>query len=704
MRQTLKSCFVLLAFAVFAFPAWAQPADQSTEKRVALVIGNANYQAKPLQTPANDGGLIAQTLQAAGFDVSGARDLDEDSLRHAVRDFVEKVSASGPNTVAFVYFGGYGVQLEGENYLVPVDVGRDADAPSRSVRVADFLRPLSALQLKLGMIVLDAARLSPFSVSGQTLAGGLALLEPVPNMMAAFNAAPGTAAPDEKGPYGAYAQALAEMMREGGLSPGEVFERVRLRVNEATKGAQVPWNSVAPETSFVFFQRAADAPRPPAPVEQTAAVRSKPIRSLGPKDGYLAAVRRDTLPAYEEFVAAYPSDAMAKRVRALAAARREAIIWRRTRIADTPNAYWTYLRRYPHGPHAWDARRRLAEIAAALEPPPYFDPIDYDVPPPPPEEIIYIDRPVLIFDDPEFGFAPPPPPPIYFLPPPPPDFVVLPPPVVFVEPFILPIPAFVPIPVFVNPPSDVLPPANNIVFNNIHNTIVVNNATNVVTVKNQSGQVVSTAPLKATAPGAPTVPAVGASLPPFVAQKAAQTAPAQPCAPPQAAPGTAPGAAPGAPGRAPGILPVPVPVPIPGKGQPALGVPGQAPPPAPATPGAPPTAAPALPAPGVKPPAGGAPPPTAAPAPSPPATTAPSPPGDHKLPTPPAPAKPGGTPPTAAPAAKPPPPVDVAPPPVRQAPPPVHVAPPPVRQAPPPVDVAPPPVRQAPPPVDVAPP
>src|SRR6202158_5586538 len=84
-----------------------------SEKRIALVIGNANYQAGALPTPANDAGLIAQTLQAAGFDVVGARDLDEDSLRHAFRDFVEKASSSGPDTVAFVYFSGYGLQLEG---------------------------------------------------------------------------------------------------------------------------------------------------------------------------------------------------------------------------------------------------------------------------------------------------------------------------------------------------------------------------------------------------------------------------------------------------------------------------------------------------------------------------------------------------------------------------------------------------------------
>src|SRR6516162_1784952 len=101
------------------------------QKRIALVVGNSGYQTGPLKTAANDAGLIAQTLQAAGFDVVGARDLDEDSLRSAFRDFVEKASGSGPDTVAFVYFSGYGLQLEGENYLVPIDasISRDSDVP-----------------------------------------------------------------------------------------------------------------------------------------------------------------------------------------------------------------------------------------------------------------------------------------------------------------------------------------------------------------------------------------------------------------------------------------------------------------------------------------------------------------------------------------------------------------------------------------------
>ena len=423
-------------------------AAQQPEKRIALVVGNAAYAKSPLATAANDAGLIAQTLQAAGFDVIGARDLDGDTLRKSFRDFIQKAESSGPDTVAMVYLAGYGLQLAGENYFVPVDsaINRDTDVPIEALRTGDYIRQLASLPLKAGIVVLDAARQQPF-VNGQ-IASGLALVEADPHMLIAFNAAPGTVAPAEQGPYGVYAQSLAEMIRTGGLPLPEVFNRVRLRVNEASKGAQVPWDSQKVDAAFTFFERAPDAPAAPPP-DQVAAIRSKPIRDLGVQDAYAAVLERDTLPAYEDFLAAYPDDPMAKRVRAIAAARREAITWRRTYRADTPNAYWSYLQRYPRGPHAADARRRLAILTAPLEPPPTFDVIDYDVPPPPPEEFIYVDRPVLAFGDPEFDFVPPPPAPVYYLPPPPDDFVVLEPPPPPIGLFILPQPIFVPIPVYV---------------------------------------------------------------------------------------------------------------------------------------------------------------------------------------------------------------------------------------------------------------
>jgi uncharacterized caspase-like protein len=385
----LRLLQVALAVTTLVFASSASA--QKTEKRIALVIGNGAYQAEALPTSANDAGLIAQTLQAAGFDVVGARDLDQDTLRRTFRDFLDKASASGPDTVAFVYLSGYGVQLEGENYFVPVDakIARDTDVSVEAVRMSDYIRPLAALKLKANVIVLDAARAHPFAKSGQSVASGLSLVEPDKGMLIAFNAAPGTVAPQEKGPYSAYAQALAEMIRTGGLPVGQVFDQVRLRVNEVTKGGEVPWNASKIDAPFVFFDRGPDAPPPAVSNEQVSSIRSKPIRDFDAQDAYVAALERDTLQGYLDFLAAYPRDPMATRIRAIVAARREAITWRRTRNVDTPQAYWSYLRRYLRGPHVSDARRRLAYLSAAFEPPRSFAVITYDVPPPLEEEVIY---------------------------------------------------------------------------------------------------------------------------------------------------------------------------------------------------------------------------------------------------------------------------------------------------------------------------
>ncbi|GEO99353.1 caspase family protein [Methylobacterium haplocladii] len=514
----------VLSSFLLASLARAEPVPGGSEKRIALVVGNAAYRAGELATPANDAGLVAQTLQGAGFDVVGARDLDEDSLRRAMRDFTDKAAASGPDTVAFVYLAGYGLQLNGENYFAPVDaqIASAADVPVRALRLSDYKRQLAAIPLKARFVVFDAGRTAPFAKTGDPLAGGLALTEAEPGSLIAFNAAPGTVGPQEKGPYGAYAQALVEMIREGGLPPAELFDRVRLRVSETTQGGEVPWSASRIEGGFEFFKRAADAP-PVSDPAKIAALNARPLREIGPQDAYASCLQRDSLQGYQEFVSAYPRDALAKRVRVLIAARREALTWRRTYLADGPDGYWSYLSRYPRGPHAWDARRRLRELAVALEPPPHFAMLAYDVPPPPPEEIVYVERPAVYFDDPYYDLAPPPPPPVFFLPPRPAYIVDLaPPPPVYVE-YALPAPAFVPMPAYVVAPAFIVPPPNNVYFENIHNTTVINeiNQQNGAFVRDRRGPSVQALGAGAVAGAAAGLAISRVALPPALQQRAA---------------------------------------------------------------------------------------------------------------------------------------------------------------------------------------
>ena len=428
MLQRLNAVFaaiVVLAFGLLALAAEAQ--QPAPNPRIALVIGNATYRDAALATTANDAGLVAQTLQAAGFDVVGARDLDGQSLRTALRDFLQKASAAGPDMQAFVYLSGRAVQYNGDNYFVPVDaqINRDADVPIEAIRIADFSHALAATPGRARIIVLDAARANPYAAQGSPLAPGLALVDPERGELLAFNAAPGTLAGDEEGPYGVYGKTLSGAIRQGGVDIAQAFDQTRVSVNAETQGALLPWSASKLDGPFYVFERAADAPPPALSFAQT---ERRPISSFPAADAYAAAVERDTLKGYREFLAAYPNSDQARRVRAILAVRREAAYWRRTVGADTPRAYWTYLHTYPKGPHIPDARRRLAMLSAEFEPPADFRPETFaDLPPPPPDELVYDDRPIYAFDD--FG-PPPPPPPVQYvyvedddwrdLPPPPP--------------------------------------------------------------------------------------------------------------------------------------------------------------------------------------------------------------------------------------------------------------------------------------------
>ncbi|MCI4680516.1 caspase family protein [Rhodoblastus acidophilus] len=534
----MRSSPVAALFGVVAlFGAMIAPSSaQQLEKRIALVIGEGGYAASALATAPNDAGLVAQTLQAAGFDVVGARDLDTQGLREALREFVGKAQNSGPDTVAMLYFAGYGLQSGGENYLAGVDahIATAADVAINAVRVSDFLQPLAALPLKARIVVLDAARKNPFAASGQPLAGGLALMQPDDGTLIALNAAPGTIGPEEPGPFGVYAKALVEMIKAGGAPVNDMFDRVRMRVSEATQGAQIPWSASRVALPFMFFDHTAEAPTDQR--DMFGQLLSKPIASFGPRDAYLAAVARDTLEGYQEFLTAFPNDPLAARVRAILAARREATIWRETCAVGTAPAYWTYVKRYPRGPHVYDARRALVHLDTAVEPPPTFEEIDYDVPPPPPDEIIYVEQPVIYFDDPIWAFPPPPPPPIIYFVAAPFWFAALPPPLPPVAAFVLPIPTYYPVAAWVAPPPYVAPAPTNVFIANIHNTVVVNQAANTVTVTNAAGQILPTSPANIASPPAggglhPGVAAAAVALPAAAALRAmTPKAPALPAA------------------------------------------------------------------------------------------------------------------------------------------------------------------------------
>ncbi len=400
----------LVAFLTIALAGAAVGAARAEgpQRRIALVVGNSAYEAAPLETPANDAALVAQALREAGFEVEGARDMGEADLRRSLRRFVDKAAQAGPDAVAFVYLAGYGVQYEGENYFAPVDArpGSPADVPSMTLRLSDTLRRLDALPMKARIVVLDAARAVPFARGGGGLAPGLGLVEAAEGSLVAYNAAPGTVAPEGRGPYGAYARALVEMLRQGGLASDEVFDRVRLRVAEETKGAGVPWEASRLQGDLVLVPRAPGSPEPVG--ADVSDLRYRPMWELDSRQAFAATLQRDTVQAYEEFLTIFPDDPLARRVRALLAARREAATWREARLADRPQSYWTYLARYPRGAHAKEARRRLSALGVPREPAPGFAEAEFGVAPPAPGELAYAGDPSPYLTDPSLGVPPAP--------------------------------------------------------------------------------------------------------------------------------------------------------------------------------------------------------------------------------------------------------------------------------------------------------
>src|SRR3954467_1100159 len=262
MLRKLLSGFGILAALLFVL---IEPA--AAQQRIALVIGNAAYPKGPLQHSLADGGLVAEALTSIGFDIVEGADVNSGDFRRLFGEFLAKVNAAGPDTIAFIYYSGYAVQFEGDNYLIPIDaqLNRDSEIPIQGIRLFDLLRPLADTPATTKIVVLDAARSLPFQIEGGQLAPGLGAIEAAPHLLVAYSSAPGTVAPDGAGPYGAYATAIAEMVREPGLDIDTMFARIRLRTNEATNGAQTPWEVSQLQQVAMLVPGTPAAPPPGAP-------------------------------------------------------------------------------------------------------------------------------------------------------------------------------------------------------------------------------------------------------------------------------------------------------------------------------------------------------------------------------------------------------------------------------------------------------
>ncbi len=351
----------------------AAPAAHA-EKRLALVIGQSAYRSVPaLPNPANDARKMTELLGTAGFDVTSASDLTQNQLRETVSDFAQKIAANGPDAVALLFYAGHGLQIDGENYLVPVDVDprRETDIPLQAVRFNDVLNTLGALPTRLRIVMLDACRNNTFPAlgSGNGNGNGLAIVDTKAGSAGSFisySTSPGAVAEDGAGEDSPYTTAVLNFAREPNIPIEEAFKRVRVAVNEATEGRQIPWDSSSLTTDFRFF---GDAGKPAPTADKTAGADKQPsvkrsvedwrkeLKGKDQKVAYQLVIADDTVPAYEAFVAMYAQPPYNVRVRALLERRYVMQAWAIAVATNTVASYQTFLTTYGNSDLAATARR-----------------------------------------------------------------------------------------------------------------------------------------------------------------------------------------------------------------------------------------------------------------------------------------------------------------------------------------------------------
>jgi uncharacterized caspase-like protein len=343
-RQLLKA-IVPAAMLLAATPALAQ-------NRVALVIGQSAYKSVPaLPNPINDAKAVTKLLTDSGFEVSSAADLSQNEMRTAVSDFAGKVAAKGPDTVALVFYAGHGIQVDGENFLIPTDIDpkREADIPMQAVRLNDVLNTLASVPSKMRFLLLDSCRNNPFPELSKSGGSGLAIVDAkvgAPGTFLSFSTSPGAVAEDGNGVNSPYTTALLDAVMQPNIPIEETFKRVRVAVNRATDGRQTPWDSSSLTEDFKFIGQATPGPKlaeARKTVEQWKRdLKGKPV---GAANEIIVADGTDE--SYEAFADLYQGTTRGLQAKDWLARHRRMVVWNRTVLINTAAGYRAFLAQFP---------------------------------------------------------------------------------------------------------------------------------------------------------------------------------------------------------------------------------------------------------------------------------------------------------------------------------------------------------------------
>jgi hypothetical protein len=208
------------AWALFAAgPLWA--------KNYALLIGNSHYSIGELDNPANDATDLANTLRAIGFETTVKVNVDSDGMKSLIRDFGAKLKNN--DGIGLFFFAGHGVQVNGENYMLPVGFPfrNEQEVEKNAVQANMILRYMEDSKNRVNVVVLDACRNNPFIKSRSIKSRGLAPMDAPSGSLVAFSTAPGTEASDGSGRNGLYTKHLMANVKMPGLTVEQVFKRTR---------------------------------------------------------------------------------------------------------------------------------------------------------------------------------------------------------------------------------------------------------------------------------------------------------------------------------------------------------------------------------------------------------------------------------------------------------------------------------------------
>ena len=354
-RHTLLKLMIPAAVLLGTHPAFA-------ESRLALVIGQSAYRSVPaLPNPANDARAVTQLLTDSGFEVSTASDLSQNQIRETVSEFAGKVAAKGPDTVALVFYAGHGLQVDGENFLIPVDIDakREADIPLQAVRLNDILNTLTSVPSRMRILMLDACRNNPFPEL-KTAGSGLALVDAkvgAPGTFLSFSTSPGAVAEDGTGSNSPYTTALLAAGKEQNIPIEETFKRVRLAVNKVTEGRQTPWDSSSLTEDFRFAGASLAGPKPAAAPKKSVAEWTRDLNGKPVEAANELIVADGTDEAYEAFAGLYPQTSLGRLARDWLVRHRRMVAWNNTVLANTSAAYRSFLTRFPDSDLSATARK-----------------------------------------------------------------------------------------------------------------------------------------------------------------------------------------------------------------------------------------------------------------------------------------------------------------------------------------------------------